>query len=97
MTTFEIVAIVVGAFALIVIGYMTRFVVCRAKEAVEAAERAAAASQQVLHEVKTMNELTIGQLGEAEETRRIESKPPAERTSREKRHVDAANERSTGA
>lgn len=53
--------------------------------------------EEVLHEVRTMNELTIGQLGEAAETRRILDKPPEERTTRETRHTDASQERSTGA
>ena len=48
-------------------------------------------------EVKTMNELTLGQLGEASETRRIMDKPEGDRTTRERRHTDAAEERSTGA
>lgn len=54
-------------------------------------------SKATFHEVQTMNELTIGQLGEAAETRRITDKPVADRTSREKRHTDASEERSTGA
>jgi hypothetical protein len=48
-------------------------------------------------EVKTYNELTLGQLGEAEETRRVQNKAPEDRTSRENRHLDEAEERSTGA
>ena len=54
-------------------------------------------SGQVHREVRTMNELTLGQLGEAAETRRINDKPEDERTTREKRHTDAAAERTTGA
>jgi hypothetical protein len=54
-------------------------------------------SKQVHNEVKTMNELTLGQLGEAQETRRILDKPADERTTRESRHTDASQERSTGA
>ena len=41
----------------------------------------------VKNEVKTMNELTLGQLGEATETRRIDEIPADERTARESRHV----------
>lgn len=41
----------------------------------------------IQHEVRTMNELTIGQLGEAAETRRIEQIPTDERTPREGRHI----------
>ena len=51
----------------------------------------------VIHEVQTKNELTLGQLGEAQETRRIQEKSEPERTSREKRHTDQSSERSTGA
>ena len=61
------------------------------------AKQNVANTSQTLHEVKTMNELTIGQLGEAAETRRIQEKPPEDRTTREGRHVDSALERSTGA
>lgn len=43
-------------------------------------------------EVKTMNELTIGQLGEANETRRIEQIPPGDRTAREDRHMHTVPE-----
>ena len=42
----------------------------------------------VKHEVRTMNEQTIGQLGAAAETRRIEEIPMSERTPRESRHMD---------
>jgi hypothetical protein len=61
------------------------------------ASRAVGVASLVHHEVRTMNELTIGQLGEAEETRRILAKKPTDRTSRESRHTDASMERSTGA
>jgi len=56
-----------------------------------------AKTTQIHEEVRTMNELSIGQLGEAAETRRISEIPKEDQTSREKRHVDAAEERSTGA
>ena len=42
---------------------------------------------QIHREVRTMNELTIGQLGEAGETRRIAEIAPADRTAREDRHM----------
>jgi len=45
---------------------------------------------QIKAEVKTMNEMTLGQLGEATETRRIDDIPVAERTPRETRHIDMA-------
>jgi hypothetical protein len=51
----------------------------------------------VHREVRTMNELTLGQLGEAAETRRISDKPDNQRTTRERRHIDSSQERSTGA
>jgi hypothetical protein len=38
-------------------------------------------------EVKTMNELTLGQLGERQETRRIEDIPMEDRSAQETRHV----------
>lgn len=41
----------------------------------------------IQHEVKTMNEMTLGQLGEASETRRIEGIPEGDRTAREDRHM----------
>lgn len=41
----------------------------------------------VRRELKTMNELTLGQLGEAEETRRIDKIPYEDRTAQEARHV----------
>lgn len=42
----------------------------------------------VRHEVRTMNEQTIGQLASNQETRRIDHIPQAERTAREDRHMD---------
>ena len=39
-------------------------------------------------EVRTMNELSLGQLGEAEETRRVQAIRPGDRTARESRHLD---------
>lgn len=42
----------------------------------------------VRHEVRTMNEQTIGQLAANQETRRIEVIPQADRTAREDRHMD---------
>jgi hypothetical protein len=48
----------------------------------------------VEREVKTMNELTIGQLAERGETRRIEgSVPEGDRTAQEARHVQMAHDR----
>lgn len=46
--------------------------------------------QNVHHEVKTMNELTLGQLGERRETRRIENVEPDDRTAQERRHMAMA-------
>ena len=40
----------------------------------------------VQKEVKTFNELTLGQLGERTESRRISEIEPAERTAQENRH-----------
>lgn len=45
-------------------------------------------SDRIHNEVKTMNELTIGQLGEATESRRIAKIPKADRTARETRHIE---------
>ena len=42
---------------------------------------------QVHHEVKTFNELSLGQLGERIETRRINEIEPKDRTSQEDRHL----------
>lgn len=42
----------------------------------------------VRHEVRTMNEQTIGQLAANQETRRIEVIPKGDRTAREDRHMD---------
>ena len=41
----------------------------------------------VHHEVKTFNELTLGQLGERTETRRINEIEPIDRTNQEDRHL----------
>lgn len=41
----------------------------------------------VQKEVKTFNELTIGQLGEKNESRRITKIDPEERTQQEQRHL----------
>ena len=38
-------------------------------------------------DVRTLNEQTIGELSAADETRRIEEKPPDDRTAMEKRHL----------
>ena len=48
---------------------------------------AATNASQVKDEVKTMNELTLGQLGEASETRRIDKIPVEDRTAQEIRHT----------
>lgn len=45
------------------------------------------ATRKVQREVQTLNEQTIGQLGAAEETRRIRDILPGERTPREERHL----------
>ena len=50
--------------------------------------------KQIHQEVRTMNELTLGQLGEAVETRRIEEIRPADRTAQEDRHLQQKEERS---
>lgn len=39
-------------------------------------------------EVRTMNELSLGQLGNAQETRRVEAIDPGDRTAQETRHLD---------
>jgi hypothetical protein len=41
----------------------------------------------VKKELKTMNEMSLGQLGEAQETRRIDKIPFEDRTAQEARHV----------
>jgi len=46
----------------------------------------------VKHEVKTMNESTIGELGAADEARRIRDIPADQRTPKEDRHIVAADE-----
>jgi len=51
------------------------------------AVRIEAGVSKVHQEVKTFNELTIGQLGEADETRRIGDIPLEDRTPREDRHM----------
>lgn len=45
---------------------------------------------QIHNEVKTMNELTIGQLGERSETRRITAIEGQDRTAQERRHLAMA-------
>ena len=51
----------------------------------------------VHEEVKTHNELTLGQIGERTETRRISEINPIERTEQEQRHmVDMENRESSG-
>lgn len=49
---------------------------------------AARRTRRVEHEVRTMNELSLGQLGEAQETRRVEAIEPQDRTARETRHLE---------
>jgi hypothetical protein len=44
----------------------------------------------IKHEVKTMNESTIGQLAAREETRRAEDIPHDQRTAREQRHISSS-------
>lgn len=53
---------------------------------------------QVHSEVKTMNELTLGQLGERRETRRIAAIDDDSRTAQEKRHMamDVLDPHTTG-
>jgi hypothetical protein len=53
---------------------------------------AARGTRQIKHEVRTMNEMTMGQYAEASETRRIEDIAPENRTAKEGRHMvtDAA-------
>lgn len=47
--------------------------------------------KEVKHEVKTANSLTLAQLGDATETRRIDEIPPGDRTSDEKEHIDTVD------
>lgn len=46
--------------------------------------------REIHNEVKTMNELTLGQLGERRETRRIDAVDPDDRTAQERRHLAMA-------
>ena len=46
-------------------------------------------SQQVRTEVKTMNGLTMAQMADAGETRRVDAIATEDRTTAEQRHVDA--------
>jgi len=50
---------------------------------------------QIRNELKTMNESSIGELAEADETRRIRRKSIATRTPKETRHVAMSDERET--
>jgi len=52
-------------------------------------EELAGRIEQIHAELRTMNDLTVGQMADAAETRRIESIPVEDRTSGEQEHLDA--------
>jgi hypothetical protein len=58
-----------------------------------AALLAAHRAGRVVQEVRTLNELSLGQLGAATETRRIDEIDPSDRTAQETRHMDAGEAR----
>ena len=59
------------------------------REAVAGRDEIKAAIEVVHNDVKTANALSLGQLADASETRRVDRIPPADRTSAEKDHLTA--------